>query len=551
MRPRVLKHPPGKKRGTHMPDESQVLGGIDYRTTFPFTLIFKSFRIAIHPSKLILALLALILICCGGWVLDALWPAGSLAVPNEMTIYEQSRLTPDSAHTFSAMRDATRRNLLAEYHNRLVAANHPDGKLSDIKWAIIDHRDHEKRRADEEYDPAKQTNADDKRRAIRDHDETVAQIFADASSDWQNIRAVQGVGLFQTFFDYELGAAQRVVSDVVSGRWIGAGGALDETVDFIAAGPQWGLRYHTLYFLIFGIYFLIIWAIFGGAIARIAAVQVARDEKISFRQALSFSTAKFLSFVSAPIIPLLIIVFVGLVVAIGGAVFNIPALGPIVVGAFFFLALAAGFVMTLVLLGLVGGYNLMYPTIAVEGSDSFDAISRSFSYLYARPWRLLFYSLVALIYGALCYAFVRFFIRIMLALTHYFVSTFIVFHADNAAPLLSAMWPDPLTAQHLTYNVDYLTLSTAQEIGGFLMWLWVNLTIAMLGAFAISFYFSANTIIYSLMRREVDATELDDVYVEQTEEDFSEASAPATEIPSAPVIPPTVPPIEEPPTTSV
>ena len=41
----------------------------------------------------------------------------------------------------------------------------------------------------------------------------------------------------------------------------------------------------------------------------------------------------------------------------------------------------------------------------------------------------------------------------------------------------------------------------------------------------ISFYFSANTIIYYLMRREVDATEMDDVYVEETEDDFTEAAA--------------------------
>ena len=48
----------------------------------------------------------------------------------------------------------------------------------------------------------------------------------------------------------------------------------------------------------------------------------------------------------------------------------------------------------------------------------------------------------------------------------------------------------------------------------------------MLGAFAISFYFSANTIIYYLMRREVDATELDDVYLEQSEEDFGDTPPP-------------------------
>ena len=75
-------------------------------------------------------------------------------------------------------------------------------------------------------------------------------------------------------------------------------------------------------------------SIFGGAIARIAAVHVARDEKISIRQALRFSTSKFLSFLSAPIIPLLIIVAVGLVIAVGGFLCNIPFIGPIVVGVF-------------------------------------------------------------------------------------------------------------------------------------------------------------------------------------------------------------------------
>ena len=48
----------------------------------------------------------------------------------------------------------------------------------------------------------------------------------------------------------------------------------DDTINFLTVGPSWGLRYHTLYFVLYGIYFLIIWAIFGGAVSRIAAVQV-------------------------------------------------------------------------------------------------------------------------------------------------------------------------------------------------------------------------------------------------------------------------------------
>ena len=112
---------------------------------------------------------------------------------------------------------------------------------------------------------------------------------------------------------------------------------------------------HPVYFVLFSIWFLVLWAIFGGAVSRIAAVHVARDEKMSIRAALKFSVSKFLSFLFAPVIPLLIIIAVGLLVTVGAVIIgNIPFLGPIIIGALFFLALAAGFVMALVLRFLGG-----------------------------------------------------------------------------------------------------------------------------------------------------------------------------------------------------
>jgi hypothetical protein len=186
-----------------------------------------------------------------------------------------------------------------------------------------------------------------------------------------------------------------------------------------------------------------------------------------------------------------------------------------------------------VLLGTFGGFNLMYPTIAVEGSDSFDAISRSFSYVYARPWRMLLYTLVAIIYGALCYLFVRLFIWLMLSLTHHFVGAGMWAHAPSTDALWSTMWPPP--TQRLSYDIDFLTLRGDQDIAASLVAFWVYLAVGMLGAFAISFYFTANTIIYYLMRHEVDATELDDVYLEQSEEDFADATAPPATAAATPV----------------
>ncbi len=246
----------------------------------------------------------------------------------------------------------------------------------------------------------------------------------------------KGRDCFTTFFQYEVFQVTGVVKDgVLRNNWLDTGGVKDHVYNFFAIGPIWLIWNHTVFFIIFAILFLLAWALFGGAICRIAAVHVARDEKISVRQAMNFAVGKLLSFASAPVIPLAIVIVIGLIVSLAALIGNIPFLGPIAVGALFILPLLAGFVMTLVLLGTAGGFNLMYPTIAVEGSDSFDAISRSFSYVYARPWRMLFYTVVALAYGAATYLFVHMFIWLTLVLTHHFVGMGIFATADNTNDL--------------------------------------------------------------------------------------------------------------------
>jgi hypothetical protein len=556
-----------------MADESShVIRGINWRETFPFTQIFRAFRVAIHPTKLILALIALLALYSGGRILDMIWPVQSRAVPGELfvaaepeanrtpaevVLYENFRNTAKYS-SFEVMRDERRRTIEDRYaqllgelkiepdRDKARTLAHSAGGLGDVKAKLL------KDRNDEEADALKQRDAalaaaktaDDKTKIEQAYRQHIVEIKNRTSNTYRQAKMVAGEGVFIQFFNYEVGQVNSVVWAVLANDWLGGfsgspslrdrPGVFASISNFCVTGPWWMARYHTTYFVLFLLLFSIVWAIFGGAIARIAAVHVARDEKISLSAALRFSTGKFLSFIFAPIIPLLIVLVVGLVVMLGGLVGNVPWIGPILVGLLFFLAIAAGFVMTLVLLGTGGGFNLMYPTIAVEGSDSFDAISRSFSYVYARPWRMLFYTLAAVLYGALCYVFVRFFIGIMLILTHHFVGAGMFVNVDGSRvplDLWNTMWPAPET-HGFTYDVDWLTLGPAQSLAAFLVSFWVYLTVGMLGAFAISFYFSANTIIYYLMRREVDATELDDVYLEQSEEDFGDtataAGAPAT-----------------------
>ncbi len=562
-----------------MADQPLTIQAINWRETLPFTNLFRAFRVAIHPSKVVLGLVTLLMLYVGGRVLDGLCPKSDRAVPGEAAAYEAFQKQALPGDRFSDYRDAVRKEIQSAYADELVqyklAPNADEAQkaaesgeyLGKLKDAIIENRDRVVADADkalsdkkanaaklsgDQQEQAEQGAQDDYRQAVR-------AAYDQASAEYSAARKVSGEGLFIHFFEYESSQISNVVRGVRLWNWfgqeqfsgfvspsataenllgavaqplavptsVGEPGVIQSTLRFLTTGPLWLLSQHPFYFILLGAWFLVIWAIFGGAIARIAAVHVARDEKMSIRSALKFSTGKFLSFLFAPIIPIVIVVVVGILVTIGALLGNVPFLGPIVIGVFFFLVLAAGFVMALVLLGLVGGFNLMYPTIAVEGSDSFDAISRSFSYLYARPWRLGFYTIVAVVYGALTYLFVRMFIFLMLALAHKFVGAGIFSHAESTARLFPTMWPSPVTAARLSYEIDYMALSGGQSIGAALIAFWVYLVIAILGGFAISFYFSANTIIYYLMRREVDATEMDDVYLEQVDDEFAEPSTAA------------------------
>jgi len=559
-----------------MADESHAtVRTINWREALPFTQIFRAFRVAIHPSKLMLALAALLCLYLGGRVLDMMWPIRDRAIPavradpSELQAFERWRTGTASERvrspSFARERDRGRKEIEDSYANALVSlgvqsdpkraaemASRGEG-LGELRKKIEKARDDRITQAKAAYEQAKKdadaqsdskVKEDRRAAAERDYRAAVTTAHAEAVESYERLKAIKGEGIFIQFFEYEVDQVQGVVKSVMANDWLGGflgnpnqpgraqAGVFAHVTNFLVTGPWWLMSQHTIYFILFAILFSIVWALFGGAISRIAAVHVARDEKISMTGALRFSLNKFLSFIFAPIIPLAIVLFVGAIVFVAALVNNVPWIGPILVGALFFLALIAGFVMTLVLLGTVGGFNLMYPTIAVEGSDSFDAISRSFSYVYARPWRMLFYTVIAILYGALCYFFVRFFLYLMLTLTHHFVDagTFKNVSSDVPIEMWTQMWPEP-RFEELAYEPSWMVLSADQKAGAFLVSLWNYLAIGLLGAFAISFYFSANTIIYYLMRREVDATELDDVYLEQADEDFGGepgAGAPGT-----------------------
>ena len=310
-----------------------------------------------------------------------------------------------------------------------------------------------------------------------------------------------------------------------------------------------------LYFLLVFLWTVLTWSFFGGAITRIAVVQVARPgEPIGLSDAVRFTYKRWLSYFAAPVFPL-VLVFVLLVFSLIFSVFHLaPLLGDIFVdGLLWFVMLLIGLVMALSLVGLAVGWPLMAPTISAEGTDSWEALSRSFSYVFQRPWHYLWYSAVALAYGAVVIFFVGFMGSFTVYLSKWSISQTTFVHSrepsylfvyapesfdwrnlllqgaiDNTSKDPDAEKIDPPTNAALVegerinkpaYDHYVRNLHAWNKLGAALVAFWLGLLFLLILGFGYSFFFSTTTIIYLLMRRNLDAAEIDEVYLEEEDQD--------------------------------
>jgi len=285
---------------------------------------------------------------------------------------------------------------------------------------------------------------------------------------------------------------------------------------------RWAIRYHTIYCAIFGLTTLCLVSIAGGAICRIAALQFARDEKPGITEAIRFSLKRFRSFFAAPLIPAGMVIVIGGCVSLLGLLGNIPfGFGELIVGILMPVVLLGGAIIAVVLIGTTAGFNLMFPAVAYDGSDGLDAVSRSFNYVCVRPWRMVFYTAAAVVYGAICYIFVRLFAALLLRAAYVALRLGVWLDSTRGLPdKIMAIWPEPGFAQLDAYSAA--AGSRSESAAAFLVYMSTLIIVGLVVSFIISFYFSANTIVYALMRNKVDDTPLEEIYTEPDGEGHAE-----------------------------
>ncbi len=417
-------------------------------SNFIFPKIFQTFRIAIHPTKLIIGLAAILIIWLAGWLMD----------------FSKTVITAPGNHNNKGVSE------LQAYINNPVS--------------------------------------------IEQHIKSYKQNGARE-------------GVFSTLWDF---AVQRFHSILISASEFDTRAIINNLKLYLTA-LQWALKYHPLYCVIFFIIKLITIAIAGGTICRITAMQFARGEKPGLVESLKFGVKKFRSFVTAPILPYVLVILVGFIIFLFGLICNIPRAGEIITGISMPFVFTVGALITVTLVGTTAGFNLIYPAIAYDGSDSFDAISRAFSYVFARPWRMFIYTFIASIYGIICYFFARLLIFLLLWSTRLFLSFGMWKNSSSGQTLkINAIWPKP-NFLNLFGTAELITRNWSESIGAFLIHLFVAIAVGLLVSFLISFYFSANTIIYSLLRYRADNVKIEDIYVPA--ENHTEAEVKTVKQPSA------------------
>jgi hypothetical protein len=240
---------------------------------------------------------------------------------------------------------------------------------------------------------------------------------------------------------------------------------------------------------------LVIWGYFGAMIARIVAVKLTQDEMLSFKKAGRFARQRCCSYISAPLIPLLGIFGLGVPIALLGLFSNLD-FGILIAGILWPLVLGVGFMMTVLLLGLIFGWPLMFATISTEGTDAFDAISRSYAYVFQRPFHYLFYTVLATIIGWLGWVMLHGIIDLLVYSTHWALAWGLsseraieLFYGDMQGG--TAGW------------------------GCSLIRFWQGFLRTLTTAFAVGFLFSGMTAVYLLLRRHVDGVELDEVQLDE------------------------------------
>jgi len=244
-------------------------------------------------------------------------------------------------------------------------------------------------------------------------------------------------------------------------------------------------------------WFVLVWSIFGTAIARHVALKLVGEDAPGIIGATWFGSRKWL-----PAFNSVLFVLVGVfALSVPGAILGLgmrTAWGLAFAGAVWPLVLLGAVVLAILVVGVIAGWPLMVACVGVERGDSFQAISTAFSYLYQRPLHYAFYAAVALLVS---------------------IPTLLVAGLFAHATADLAMWATSFGMGHerTAAVLDGLAAAgpNAAAWGVKAIGFWTRGLETLLSSFGWGYFWAIATAAYLLLRQDVDGTELDEVVLDE------------------------------------
>ncbi len=267
------------------------------------------------------------------------------------------------------------------------------------------------------------------------------------------------------------------------------------------------------YLLLCAVWALLVWSLFGASLTRIAALALAREDRMGLRASVAHACRKWPLYFGGPAIPLASLLLMGLPLALLGLMMRTDV-GLLLAAVIWPLALALVSLMTILFFGVMFGWPLMWPTISAELSDPFDAVSRAYSYTFNRPFRYLFYVAVASVLGLLSWMVVSFFADQLIDLSYWGASQGAgVERTQSIVKAAAAEYGPTLTGAPRETPPGSEESPLGWRWGITLLGFWQACIRTLVTGFAFAFFWNSITVIYFLLRRDEDGMEYEEISV--------------------------------------
>lgn len=271
--------------------------------------------------------------------------------------------------------------------------------------------------------------------------------------------------------------------------------------------------------LVVAAWMLMLWSVVGGALARVHALRIARDESLPVDEAFVFAFKNLRSLLLAPLFVAAAAAFFIACVMLVGLAASVPVAGTVLAAVLQPLALLGGLAVAFIVIGGVFGFPMLQAAVAAERNGFLDAVSRLFSYVFVRPLTFIVGCMVVMAAGVVLGAFGIWLINeVFLRL--------LVSGAQIAQDLESAraMALGGLQASRLDWPSTTTTDGETVPAAGMLWvtWFWGTLAFLAVKGAVLSYVVGGFTDVYFLLRGEVDGMPDGDVYVDGEEASFGE-----------------------------